>query len=400
MVNAATANEIGPPFPRPAEKNIFSGEFNNGVVSVPLVSVSTTYENWNLVGNPYPCAIDTDILFTVNSGLFDKIYLWDQGTPPSSTAGGSQGSNFSNDDYAIINRVGGVSGSRSNSGLPPNKFVASGQGFFVDAISPGILVFNNSMRAITNDNSQFFKSTNTKGNSSVANRLWVNLTSDTGFFNQIMVGYINGATNANDGGFYDGKRAMSSENSTTLYSIIENENGKFAIQGKDVNSLDENEIIKLGFKSTINVATLFTLSVAQLEGDFLNTNTIYLKDNLLNKVHNLTASNYTFTSAVGEFNDRFEIAFSNQALSVEDALLNKNTLKIVPLEHDMVQFTTTNNLNIKSVAIFDLLGRQLYQFAGNSNHETYKLSNLNTAVYIAKVTLSNGCVITKKAFKK
>jgi hypothetical protein len=140
--------------------------------------------------------------------------------------------------------------------------------------------------------------------------------------------------------------------------------------------------------------------LAHIQGDFLNNHAIFLKDHLLNKVHCLSTSDYSFTSEVGEFNNRFEIAFSNQALSVEDALLNKNALTIVQLENDEVQFTATNNLNIKNVAIFDLLGRQLYQFTGNSIQETYKLSNLHNSVFVAKVTLSNGGVITKKAFKK
>lgn len=398
---AATASEFGPAFPR-TEKFDFYGAFNNGEVLVPLVSNSAgTYEDWNLVGNPYPCAIDADVFFSENPGLVDAIYLWDQGTPPSSTTGGSQGSNFSQDDYAIISGTGSVSGSRGGTGLPPNRFIPSGQGFFVDANFADDLVFNNSMRAITNDNSQFFKSLNTKGKSSnVANRLWINLTSDNGIFNQIMVGYINGATNANDGGFYDTPRSLSSENSTTLYSIIENDNGKFAIQGKNANSINEDEIINLGFKSTISVATLFKLSVAKVEGDFLSCHTIYLKDNLLNKVHCLSTSDYTFTSAVGEFNNRFEIAFSDQALAIEDVLLNKNMLKIIELENDYVQFATSNNLSIKAVSIHDLLGRQLYHFTGGSTSETYKLSNLNNSVFIAKVELSNGGIISKKAFKK
>ncbi|HMR16711.1 MAG TPA: hypothetical protein PKD13_09535, partial [Mariniflexile sp.] len=122
---AATANEIGFPYPRPPEKYNFYGEFNNGEIKVPLVSASTVYENWNLVGNPYPCAISADQLFSVNPGLFDVIYLWDQGTPPSSSTAGSQNSNFSQDDYAMINRGGTGSGSRANTGIPPLRFVPS-----------------------------------------------------------------------------------------------------------------------------------------------------------------------------------------------------------------------------------------------------------------------------------
>jgi hypothetical protein len=70
------------------------------------------------------------------------------------------------------------------------------------------------------------------------------------------------------------------------------------------------------------------------------------------------------------------------------------------LEDNQVQFTTSDNLNIKAVKIFDLLGRQLYNFKGNNSTETYTLSNLSSTVYIAKVELSNGAIVTKKAIKK
>ena len=87
-------------------------------------------------------------------------------------------------------------------------------------------------------------------------------------------------------------------------------------------------------------------------------------------------------------------------LSVNDVQLNTKAFKIVELQDDLVQFNTNNNLTIKAVNIYDLLGRALYQFKGENTSETYRLSNLNNTVYIAKVALSDGTVVTKKAVKK
>ncbi len=185
-------------------------------------------------------------------------------------------------------------------------------------------------------------------------------------FNQTVVGYVDGATNYDDGMSYDAPKNLSSGTAAHLYSTIEDSNKKFAIQGKDVNSINEDEIINLGFKSTIDVPTLYKLSIAQLEGDFLTDSPIYLIDNLLNKAHDLSVCDYTFTSEVGEFNSRFEIAFTNKALSVNDVQLNTKAFKIVELQDDLVQFNTNNNLTIKAVNIYDLLGRALYQFKGEN----------------------------------
>jgi len=398
---AVTPSEIGPPFPR-VENFVFIGKFNNGEITSPIVNNSGgAYDDWNFIGNPYPGAISADTFFTVNSGKVDIIYLWDQATAASNTAGGSQGYNFSSDDYAMINGTGTTTGARGNTGLPPNRYVASGQGFFVEALNVGNVIFNNSMRSITADNSQFFKSVNTKNNTtSVNNNLWINLTSDNGVFSQIMIGYISGATNQNDGSFYDAKRALTSGKIAGLYSIIENESSKFAIQGKAINSINKDEIINLGFNTSIDVPTLYTLSIAQLQGDFLTANTIYLKDNLTNTLHDLSASDYTFTSEVGEFNERFQIVFNAVSLSTDTFDFNANTVSILQVDDTHVSFRASNNQSIKTVTIYDLLGRQLYQLKGQNSEETYNLSKLNHAIFIAKIELSNGAFITKKAIKK
>ena len=384
----------------------FYGIFNNGPLSASIFyNGANGDKDWNLIGNPYPCALDFNAFYAVNSGVVDgAAYLWSHRTAIDPNASGNEAYNFSQNDYAIITAgSGSIYNSDNGDGIVPNDYIPSGQGFFISGLAIGVVNFDNSMRmADATSNNQFFKSTNNKSKSNdVANKIWVNLTSDNGVFNQVLVAYVDGATNDNDGMAYDATRMLSSGASSIIYTLIGDDNtNKFAIQGKAVNSLGPDETIKLGFYTSISSATLYKFTLAHIQGDFLNNHAIFLKDHLLNKVHCLSTSDYSFTSEVGEFNNRFEIAFSNQALSVEDALLNKNALTIVQLENDEVQFTATNNLNIKNVAIFDLLGRQLYQFTGNSNQETYKLSNLHNSVFVAKVTLSNGGVIAKKAFKK
>jgi hypothetical protein len=385
-------------FPSP-ETFVFRGSFNNGVVTQPLVNNSGgAYNDWNLIGNPFPSAISVDRFFAVNAGVVEAIYLWDQFTPPSETASGNEGFNFSGADYAMINGSGEVAG---GSRTPPNRFVPSGQGFFVEALSASNVVFNNSMRLITNDNSQFFKGKTSKNNTTNnADKLWVNLSSNNGAFNQILVSYIDGASNFNDGAFYDLKRPVSTGNKILLYSLIENDNEKFAIQGKASNSLNTDEIIKLGFKTSIEVATTYTLSIAQLQGDFLSSNTVYLKDNVADTIHNLSESDYNFTSEVGEFNDRFEIAFSTTALlSTTDFEFDTNAIKIVQLNDSNVQFTAETS-TFAAIAIYDLLGRPLYSVSAQGNDNTYDLSNLKNSVYIANITLANGITVSKKFIKQ
>ncbi|WP_347923487.1 T9SS type A sorting domain-containing protein [Pontimicrobium sp. SW4] len=407
---------IGPPFSSPPYQfdYIFEGPFNNGVITVPVYrnDSNTDDNNWNFIGNPYPSAIDADLFLASNSiiatntphnaALDGAIFLWSQNTAPSNTANGNQNLNFAGSDYAVINAIGQTAG---GDGTIPSRNIPSGQGFFVvysDAATPdattgdiseGTVVFNNSMR-VTGNNDQFFRASNK------TNKLWLNLTSDNGVFNQILVAYAKGATDANDGMAYDTPKNLASDASAILYSIIENDPKRFVIQGKDMNSINKDEVIKVGYSTKIDIATIYTLSVPQLQGSFLNDNPIFLKDKLLNVLHNLKDNDYNFTSEVGEFNDRFEIAFSEAALSLNDIAFDENALSIIEHKNGDVQFKLNASNKMNAIKIIDLQGRVLYDFNVNSNNETLKLANLRQAPYIAKITLDNNNVITKKTVKK
>jgi hypothetical protein len=398
----------------------FEGPFNTGDINVTIYrnDFVTADNNWNFIGNPYPSAIDAQSFlvtntviaqdveeFPIGSGVIDgAIFLWSQNTAPSGTANGNQNLNFAQNDYAIINGTGETAG---GDGIVPNRFIPSGQGFFisysnsgtVDAtngnIRSGTVSFTNSMR-VTGNNNQFFRTYNTN----LYNKLWINMSSNNGVQNQILIGYVQGSTNALDGMYYDAPKNLSAGVHAMIYTTADNSDKKLAIQGKAPNSLTLDEIIPLGFYTTIEDATLYTISIDYL-GAFFDENSVYLKDNELNSIHDLTTSNYTFTSETGEFNNRFEIVFTTNSLSVDDYLIEHTGLTIIERNNDQVQFSVnSNNLTIKNIQIIDLLGRTVYTFKGSSNTETFSLSNLSRSAYMARVTLSNNQIIVKKAIKK
>ena len=378
-----------------AQQFTFLGAFNNGIIQSPIINNSSgAYNDWNFIGNPYPSAIDTNVFFSVNSGIVNNIYLWNHATPADSNATGSQVQNFSSADYAVIT-ASGVNTAGGDLSLIPDNFVPSGQGFFIEAMSGTNITFNNSMR-VTSNNSQFFRGTNSL-NKQV---LWINLRSDNGVAQQIAVAHIEGATDGDDGTYYDVKRNESTTTFATIFSTIIGSDKKLVVQGKAPSSLDSDEVITLGFNTSIDVATLYTISIAQFEGSFLNANNIYLKDNLLNIIHNLKDSDYNFTSEVGEFNDRFEIVFRADVLSVNDNQIKPSQLTLVELPNGNVEISVNQNVTIKNVEILDITGRQIYRLTGNNSTEVYNLSKLSKATYIARVTLSNGQTITKKAIKQ
>nr|WP_321221130.1 choice-of-anchor D domain-containing protein [uncultured Psychroserpens sp.] len=408
---AATHNSIG--FMPGQFIYVFEGPFNNGIINVPIYrnDAETNDNNWNFIGNPYPSAIDADLFLAANGSIDQTvgatngaIFFWSHNTAADGNTNGNEVLNYTQSDYAIINGTGQLAGGDN---VIPTRHIPSGQGFFVSmddgaastsaggTIRTTDVVFNNSMR-VTGNNDQFFR------NSNVAqfNKLRINLTSDNGIFNQILVGYVDGATNDDDGMYYDATRNLAANASSIAYSLINTTSDKkFAIQGKAPSSLTLDEVIPLGFYTSIDEATLYKFSIAELQGEFMNSNTVYIKDNLMNITHDLNANDYTFTSETGEFNDRFEIVFQRETLSVESNELSPNDLTIVELGNGDVKFSVGKNITIKSVEILDVLGRTIYNLRGQNNTETYNLSQLSQATYIARVTLSNGQTITKKAMK-
>ncbi|MGM5469295.1 choice-of-anchor D domain-containing protein [Flavobacteriaceae bacterium LMO-SS05] len=413
---------IGPGSPPYQFKYVFQGPFNDGIIEVPIYRNDAELDdnNWNFIGNPYPSAISTKKFFeenvTKNPKIGGAIYLWSQNTAPSSLANGNEQLNFSSSDYAIINETTAISGGDGVNGVSPiigpgpdfDSYIPSGQGFFVTMsnTSPSSLYsgqidsthvrFNNGMRAKESAaNSQFFRTSNPYQD----NTLWLNLTSDNGVFSQIAIGYVKKATDGYDGEHFDAPRNKST-NSTILYSIIKGCSKKFAIQGKSNQSLCDEEVIQLGFDTTINVPTLYKISKVKIQGDFLKEHTIYLKDKFLQLIHDLDTSDYAFTSEVGEFKDRFELVFQSETLSDLEAQINSNNLSIMELKDGRIQINSNSNLRINSVKIMDILGKSLYQLKGTSPSEIYTLTNLSQSTFIALIELSNGQVVTKRTVKR
>lgn len=387
----------------------FLGALNTGDYAFPLAFNGANTSSWNLVGNPYPSAIDTDILFANNTAIDNVVYLWSHFRAPLNTNPGNEVLNFNQSDYLIINGTMPTGNGSDLNGdgvvdaldIPDTK-IPSGQAFFVSSTSANPIRFDNSMRLSGNNaNDEFYRTANPPSDTSPTNRLWINLNSDTGIYSQTGIGYVAGATDSFDGMSYDARRNESYTNAASIYSIIDGFNDiKFAIQGKAINTLTEQEIIPLGFTTNVSEASIYTIKVLKFEGDFLSTNPIYLKDNLVGAIHNLKDADYNFTSGVGEFNNRFEIIFNNNILSIEDTIADANAVTLVELLNGDVEIKITNNFKITKVDIFDITGRHVYNLNGNSSTEVYDLSKLSKAAYIAKITLSNGQVISKKAIKQ
>ncbi|NOQ91544.1 MAG: hypothetical protein GQ552_02380 [Flavobacteriaceae bacterium] len=384
----------------PNQSITFTGVPNNGFISIPVAlsgDDTNADDDWNLIGNPYPSAIDATVLINSNINISGTLYFWTHNTVlGGGTNNGPADSNYNPNDYASFNLSGGIAA--STGGEIPNGYIAAGQGFFMEVEDNGVVTFNNDMRVVNtvDENTQFYKSTNDKEDSNSdellldENKIWLNFFNDKGVFSQSLIAFLPNASDSYEGN-YDGVRAGADLNSK-FYSILNDK--ELAIQGRSV--WTENVQIPLGFY--ITKPDGFTLSIGKLEGLLIDdSKNIYLIDNELNISHNLKVADYHFdVSDAGTNNARFTLQFTNATLGIED-IVKYVDFSIINSESS---FEIKSNQIVKNIKLYDLLGRLIVQSSPNSKN--FNLNNVSIkkgTVIIISAQLENRVVINKKTIK-
>ena len=329
----------------------FTGAVNNGVITMPIAlsgNPASNNDDFNLVGNPYPSAIFADTFINANPSFAGTLYFWTHRTGISNTNPGPDANNFITADYAMYNLSGGTS---SGTGSPvPTGYVASGQGFFIDAQAATSVVFNNSMRSRFYNNSQFFRPAALPETINERDRIWISLQHANVLFSQQLIGFFDGATAGYDPG-YDGV-VNPAGNSVSFYSIMDE--GKYRIQGRQ--PFEVTDTVPLGYTTT--ATGTFSVSIDMAEGTLADQSVpVFLEDRAAGIIHNLKSGPYNFTTQPGTFDERFVLRFNDAALG--------NPTVGDPLE-GFVAYAQAGTVYVKSsremkrVIIHDLRGRLLF----------------------------------------
>jgi hypothetical protein len=420
---------------------VFTGKFvgvpNNGIISTPVTNKAGNTTTTNLLGNPYPSALNADQFYADNSATIKgTFYLWTHSITVIPDASGSY--SYSDSNYISYNATGSTgAGDTTNcttcGGTKLNGNIASGQGFFVEAKTTGNVVFNNALRVKTTaSNNQFSKTAKTIVEK---NRVWLNLKNSDGAYNEMLLGYVTGATNELDDA-YDGS---SYATGTALYSVLGTNN--LVIQGRALPFEEQKEIIPLGYIAS--TATEYTIGIESVDGLFQGKD-VYLLDKTNNVLTNLSSDRYTFKTEPGTFNERFVLSFykkptesivppvvtepkdpvtetpvvtdpkdptteppvttlpggnptiDNPTLEVpgtpeitkKETLIYKSNSQIL-IESDL--------LNIESVYVFDVLGKNIF-YKENIHNTSYSTNQLpiQNQVIIVKVLTEDNKIITRK----
>ena len=378
--------------------NPFNGEFD---YTIKRGSTPGINDCWNLVGNPYPSAIDADLFLTDNTAIEGSVRIWTHGSLPALIASPFYQNfqyNYNPNDYIIYNGT-----ATSIPGIF-NGQIASGQGFFVRMLEEGetdlspptsdiiplssTITFKNAFRRATDnsvlDNSTFFR-TATASQANPKSRIWLDLISPNNQMSKTVIGYVPGATVLKDR-LYD---ALIKPTSFTFYSLCNAQ--QLAIQGRPV-PFDTNDQVPLGM--FIQVAGNYTIAISSADGIFEDqAQHIYLEDKVLNVFHDLRAAPYSFSVSAGTINDRFVLRYNTTTLTLTDTVY-QNTVTVFA-KNGIVNLQSSME-NIQSVVFYDMLGRQIVFKEGINSITTSIPADVTNQTIIAKITLANGIEIVKK----
>ena len=368
---------------------VINGVANNGDIALTANNNPASPNggtSYVLLGNPYPSAIDGDKFLQENIGLDGVLYIWKAAASADSNIGSGL---YTQADYAAYTRAGGVSPAAITTNFDGN--IPSGQGFKVRilptgaAIASPTITFNNCMR-VTGSNTTFYKQTIDNPTKPI-DRFKVNMTGDNGVFSQILIAYMPEATLGYDRMYDAGRNSVST---AQFYSIFESDGKRLAINARP--SFINTDIVPVGFKKTGTTFETFHFSLTEKEGVFNSTNQmVYIHDKIADTYHNLSTSNFSFTTNETTVNNRFEIVYQSETLSNSD-FVNSNAIAFINNKVFNVQAAVI----ITAIQLFDLSGRLIYDNS-KINQNTFRTGFYHAqGIYIAKIKLETGNIITQK----
>lgn len=339
----------------------FVGRLNTAQIDV---SISKNGNGWNVVGNPYPCALfansaadATNNFISINSSTlddsFEAIYIW----------------NAISSEYEIINQSSGPT------------YIPSGQGFFIKTTAAGSISFTPDMRV--HQVSSLFKSANLI-------QAEIILSIDDGFNqNSTQIKFIEGCSSGLDPG-YDAGMYQGLKSDLELYSKMADQNIAYDLQCYDMNQ-DQSYTIPLEIETQENREVSFSSQIKNLAEGYH----VYLEDRELEirtKV-DLPSEFYLASVEKGINKDRFYLIVTKQDFLENELILNSLEIQVFPdYNQDVIRISGVFESNA-SVLIYDLSGRLIYSEKLKGN--TVNASQLEPGFYILKL-INNGDQLIKK----
>lgn len=399
----------------------FRGKPNDGDIIINVANGMQT-----LTGNPYPSAIDLSAFLTAATNCTGIAYFWEHDKTVNSHVLANYRGGYGT--FSPISRGGtgiyvpakfyayDVYGNQLGLSSTPNNsyaryFAPIGQGFMIEGNGVGPTVtMKNAYRVYQKENignSVFEKNA---ASQSVLGGFLPEIQSVSGFdytsvstadvpqirinallnneaIKQVVLAFDETATDSVDHA-KDAKNPLDSS-PMDMYFVMSND--EYIISVIDFN---ENKRLPIGFKS--NATAMVKITVADMI-NFDQANNVFLYDNQTGIYHDIKNNQYEFPVDSGVTNNRYEITFLDTALTTNSN--NLSSLSIVQNNsNQLLSVSNPNILDIKSVTLYDILGKVIFDKVdlGSKNKYEFSTVTLSEGIYIVKLKTVDGQSIGQK----
>ncbi len=413
----------------------FRGKPNNGTMSNPIAVGEFT-----LVGNPYPSAIDSAAFIhdadNVNE-IVGTLFYWEQAGYINSHyvadyIGGYHEFTINAAGTIVSNTFAQFETYNSqgiSTGIPPGppggtkqarRYIPIGQGFMVEGqagATTNTVSVKNTHRVFEKigTDSYFFRSSNTNDNNATETtpntgiqyqenglsivpndykrfRLNVDFSvNEAQYTRQLLLNFHDTATFGHD-------RGLELHRSQNLSS--------------DAYFEQENDVYSgLAYPFAQELTIPFVIDIEEQQPlrfrifdvqNFDESQGIYIHDNENDTYINLRNVDYELNIEPGNYTNRFEIVFTtNSTLGIEDFEATSLTIR-QNNDNNELSVLNPNALDIKTIEIFDVAGKRIYNLPYNAVSELYSVSTaaISDGVYVVKVTTNSSTVKSQKIIVK
>ncbi|MBZ0243897.1 MAG: hypothetical protein K8F24_11820, partial [Bacteroidales bacterium] len=339
----------------------FAGKANNGSFSTD-VDYPPFGDNYNLVPNPYPSAIDWNAAGWTKTNMNGSIYIYN-------TTSSSSG----NPVWASYNGVTGANGG--------SQFIPAGQGFFVqsNAAAP-VLAMTNEVRV---HNAQPFYKENTEEVETLRLFAYAN-----GYTDESVVCFVEESTTAFDGQ-YDALKFKNWNEAPNIYSLTTD---KTELSINSIPYSTETYLMELGFEWNESGEATIEIQGMESFGDWVS---ILFEDRLTGIRFELRDQNsYSFQHEAEADPSRFVLHFMG-VTAVDELQSDKSDYHIWSADK---QLHISNPAALPALLeVFDVQGRLIYS-ASQQSDAKWTISGLPEAQLLMIRVRNAETVVNQKIF--
>jgi len=344
-------------WPVPGDLAEHVGMTINSDVSMSLSYTGGQGDGWNLVGNPFACALDWNN--HANWGLTNV-------TPTAYFYDGA------NTQYATWNASTGL-GTNGKA----NGYIPSTQGFLVKATSTGASLTLPQAQRLHAESEAFLK------DGSNLNYLRAIVSSDFGY-DESIIGFDKATAEGIDENF-DAYYFPGNGTAPSLYTV----DGIEYLAHNFHNQIEGNEVVPLNFEAKENGS--YSFSFENIESFDLDV-PIWLEDKKSESFTDIRDNNdYTFTGNLNDDYNRFNVHFANPEIPEEEEIASS-----IYSYEKKIYVVVSEELENSDITVYNLLGERITQKLAKKGMNIIEVSS-NNQYYIVKLVGSQE-IVTEKVF--